>query len=382
MSLSQNILNYIDTHKDETIALLKEIAQIPAPSHKEEKRVAFCLDWLKKNGVEAYEDSARNVIIPFGKCEAGQSVKAFLAHSDVVFPDMETLPLWEQGDELHCPGVGDNTMHVTHVLMAARYITEEKLQPQEGGVMLVINSGEEGLGNLFGCRQFVADHADKLTEFWSLDSKDGKVCNETVGSLRYRVEVLTEGGHSFSAFGNRNAIVYLASLIDSLYQMKVPSAGISTYNVGCISGGTSVNTIAQQAEMLFEMRSTNRESLAEMDRHFKAAIDYYRSKGIGVNVELAGERPCMGDVDREKLQAMAEKAMESIRTYFDLEPRLTSASTDCNIPTSYGIPSVNAGCYIGFGTHTREEYVLISSIIPSQKVTFDLILDHFKTENV
>ena len=376
MSLSQNILDYIDAHEAETLALLKEIARIPAPSHKEEKRVAFCLNWLKKNGVEAYEDSARNVIIPFGDCST-RGIKAFLAHSDVVFPDTEPLPLWEQGDEIHCPGVGDNTVHVTHVLMAARYITERKLQPREGGVMLVINSGEEGLGNLFGCRQFVADHADHLSEFWSLDSKDGKVCNETVGSLRYRVEVLTEGGHSYSAFGNRNAIVYLASLIDSLYQMKVPEAGTSTYNVGLISGGTSVNTIAQQAEMLFEMRSTNRESLAEMDRHFKAAIEYYRSKGIGVNVELAGERPCMSELDPVKMQEMADKAVTAIRSYFDLEPILTAGSTDCNIPTSYGIPSMNAGCYIGFGTHAREEYVLISSIIPSQKVTFDLILDHF-----
>ena len=190
MSLSQNILNYIDAHEAETLALLREIAQIPAPSHKEEKRVAFCLDWLKKNGVEAYEDSARNVIIPFGDCEAGP-VTAFLAHSDVVFPDMETLPLWEQGDEIHCPGVGDNTVHVTHVLMAARCITEQRLRPKKGGVMLVINAGEEGLGNLYGCRQFITDHGDRMEEFWSLDSKDGKVCNETVGSLRYRVEVLT-----------------------------------------------------------------------------------------------------------------------------------------------------------------------------------------------
>ena len=202
-----------------------------------------------------------------------------------------------------------------------------------------------------------------------------------MGSLRYRVEILTEGGHSYSAFGNRNAIVYLSSLIDTLYQMKVPEKGKSTYNVGCIAGGTSVNTIAQQAEMLFEMRSNVRESLTEMDRHFQAAIEYYRCKGIAVNVELVGERPCMGDVDREKLDAMAHKALDVIGSYFDLKPHLTSASTDCNIPTAYGIPSVNAGCYIGFGTHTREEYILISSVTPSQKVAFDLILDQFQTEN-
>jgi|LSQX01.2.fsa_nt_gb di/tripeptidase len=381
MSLSQEVINYIEGHQEETKSLLKELAQIPAPSYHEEKRVAFCVDWLKRNGVQnVYTDEVLNVICPFGNCKDGSPIMVFMAHSDVVFPDMDNLPLHIDDDRLCCPGIGDNSMHVVHMLMAARYLTEKKLQPKQGGVLLVINSCEEGLGNLRGSHKIIDTFGDRITEFYSLDSKDGKVCDETVGSKRYRVEVLTEGGHSFGNFGNRNAIVYLASLIDTLYQLKVPESGKNTYNVGVIQGGTSVNTIAQQAEMLYEIRSNCRESLNIMDEHFKAAVAFYQTKGIKVSIEMVGERPCKGDVDMEKQKALAEKAAAAVRRYFDLKVRFTSGSTDCNIPLSRGIPAVNTGCYVGYGTHTREESVEISSICPSQKVAFDLILDYFNND--
>ena len=381
MSLSQEIIHYIEAHQEENLNLLMELAQIPAPSHHEEKRAAYCIDWLKRNGVEdVYTDEAQNVICPFGDCSENSSLVVFMAHSDVVFPDTEPLPLHMEGDRLYCPGVGDDTINVVHLLMAARYLTEQKLRPKQGGVLLVINSCEEGLGNLYGTRTLVKHFGQRISAVYAFDCENGIVYVDAVGSLRYRVEVKTEGGHSFNDFGNRNAIFYLSSLITALYQLKVPEKGTNTYNVGVIQGGTSVNTIAQQAEMLFEMRSDCRESLAEMDSHFQAAIEFFRKKGISVQVELVGERPCAGEVDKEKHNAMVRQATDTIRRYFDVEIQLSSGSTDCNIPLSCGIPAVAGGCFIGHGAHTREEYIEISSICPSQKVAFDMILDQFQVD--
>ena len=378
MSLPHKIIDYIENHQKQTLNLLMELAQIPAPSHHEEKRVAFCVDWLEKNGVEHVSvDEAKNVICSFGECGGDAPLVVYMAHSDVVFPDMEALPLSVEGDRIYCPGVGDDTVNVVHLLMAARYLAQNKLQPKQGGVLLVINSCEEGLGNLHGTRTLIKNFGSRIKEVYALDCENGIVYVDAVGSLRYRVVVKTEGGHSYTSFGNRNAIFYLSSLITTLYQLKVPQRGISTYNVGVIEGGTSVNTIAQHAEMLFEMRSDNREDLAEMDAHFHAAIDFYRTKGITVEVEVVGERPCAGDIDREKHAAMAEKTAAAIRRYFDVEVNFTSGSTDCNIPLSCGIPAVAGGCFMGHGAHTREEYIEISSICPSQKTAFDMIMDHF-----
>lgn len=379
MSLAQETIDYIERHHEEFMNLLTEFARIPAPSNHEEKRVAFCEDWLKKNGVEnAYIDDALNVVCPFGNCQEGNPVTVFMAHSDVVFPDTETLPLEIKNGRIYCPGIGDDSVHAVHLLMIARYICKQNLKPQKGGVLIVINTGEEGLGNLRGSRKIVDTFGNQISEFYSLDTCNGAISNNAVGSKRYHVEIQTEGGHSYVKFGNRNAIAYLASLINTLYTVKVPEGGKTTYNVGTIQGGTSVNTIAQQAEMLYEFRSNESESLKIMDNHFQAAIECYRAKGISVNVKTVGERPCSKGVDPAREQVLMDKATVLNRTYFNTEAFFRASSTDCNIPLSRGIPAISIGCFFGAGAHTREEYVEIDSLLPGQKLAFDLVLDYMK----
>ena len=265
MKLDRTILDDIDAHWQESYDLLLELAQIPAPSNHEEKRAEFCKAWLEKQGAEGvYIDEALNVVYPVG-CTDDKPIAVFMAHSDVVFPDTDRLPLKVENGRIYCPGIGDDTADVVALLMAAKYIAQNHLQPKEYGVLLVVNSGEEGLGNLKGVRKIVADHGRRIREFVTFDAHNCTGVNRAVGSRRYRVEFDTEGGHSYNAFGNRNAIACLASMIDALYGVKVPEKGKTTYNVGTISGGTSVNTIAQHAEMLYEFRSDNREDLAEME---------------------------------------------------------------------------------------------------------------------
>ena len=374
MFLNETILQYIEAHEDEAFELLVELAQIPAPSNQEEKRAEFIKSWLEAQGAEGvYIDEALNVIYPVGVTETNPLV-VVAAHSDVVFGDLEPLPLVVEDGLIKCPGVGDDTANLVMLLMAAKYIAEQKILPKEGGLLLVANSGEEGLGNLKGSRQLVKDFGYRMKEFISFDCTAHALINGAVGSKRFKVEVKTEGGHSFSDFGNKNAIAYLSAMIQDLYQIQVPEKGITTYNVGTISGGTSVNTIAQQAEMLYEFRSDEKESLEIMEEKFNAVVESYREKGIDVHVTVVGERPCSAQVDEIVQGEMAERVIAAISRYFGWEPTASKASTDCNIPLSMGIPAVCTGCILGQGAHTREEYVEIDSLLPGLKVAFELIL--------
>lgn len=377
MKITREIIDYIDAHADEAYELLLTLAQIPAPSNHEEKRAEFCKNWLIDNGAEGvYIDEALNVVYPIN-CEGDNPITVYMAHSDVVFPDTDPLPLKVEDGKIFCPGIGDDTANAVALLAVAKYIANHKPSLDGEGVLIVINSGEEGLGNLKGSRKIMEDFGSRTKEFITFDGSLKSIINRAVGSKRYRISIETEGGHSYSAFGNRNAIAYLASLIDTLYTIKVPNRGKTTYNVGLISGGTSVNTIAQNAEMLYEFRSDDREDLSEMENHLMAALEFYRTKGIMVNCELLGNRPCGKEIDEEKENALISRTAEAIKTYYGSEPVLRSASTDCNIPLSMGIPSICTGCIIGAGAHTRGEWVAIDSLNPGLKVAFEMVLHHF-----
>lgn len=376
MQLTQDIIRYIDDHRQEAFDLLVELAQIPAPSGCEERRAAFCENWLKAQGAQGvYTDAALNVIYPLGDVSGPLTV--YCAHSDVVFPDTEALPLRIEDGRIHCPGIGDDTANVAAMLLTAKYIAQHGLQPQDGGVLLVVNSGEEGLGNLKGSRRLMADFGPRIREFISLDGGFSHAVDRAVGSHRWRIAIDTEGGHSYGAFGNRNAIAYLASLIDTLYTMKVPPIGRTTYNVGTISGGTSVNTIAQHAEMLYEYRSDEREALNIMRRHLDAALEFYRAKGVQVTAELVGDRPCADAVDAAAQAALNARAAAAVQVQCGVTLTFGPGSTDCNMPLSQGVPAVCLGCYAGAGAHTRQEYVEIDSLHPGLKLAAQLILYHF-----
>ena len=374
MNLTNEILSSIESHADEALALLTELAQIPAPSNHEERRAEFCLNWLRSKGAQsAYIDEALNVVYPIG--DTGENdLTVFMAHSDVVFPDTAPLPLRMENGRIYCPGVGDDTANAVALLTVAGHIAREKLTPQDCGILLVINSGEEGLGNLKGSRKIMADFGHRVKEFVTFDGNASAIVTKAVGSRRYRVTVKTEGGHSYGKFGAPNAIAQLSQLIARLYEVRVPAIGKTTYNVGTISGGTSVNTIAQSAEMLYEFRSDEREGLAFMQAQFEAIVEEFRASGVQIEAEVVGDRPCGLDVDNS---ALARRAALAVEKHYGLSPAFTSGSTDCNVPLSMGIPAICPGCVMGAGAHTREEYVEIDSLLPGLKVAFELILHHF-----
>ncbi len=372
---------WIEEHAEEQLKLLKKLAAIPAPSHVEDRRVAFLLKWLDDLGFEgAYADEAKNVIVPFSAADA-EGLTIYTAHTDVVFPDVTPLPVVQDGDILRAPGVGDDTANVVGILMTLKYIKENGLKAKDP-VIFVLNSCEEGLGNLKGIRQIMKDFGARTKEHVSFDGPyNFGMITQAVGSERWRVTAKTVGGHSYSSFGNPNAIVELARLILKLNEQEVPKKeGVrTTFNVGTISGGTSVNTIAQNAEMLYEYRSNDREHLAQMRRQFMDALESVKSERAEFSIECVGERPCGGEIDEEalaRLHARAEAAIRTVLPEGDIPKR--PGSTDSNIPLSMGIPSLTFGLYVGDGEHTREEWLEIPSLVKGLEIAFKMVLPHFE----
>nr|WP_312432052.1 M20/M25/M40 family metallo-hydrolase [Lacrimispora sp.] len=300
-------------------------------------------------------------------------VVVIMAHIDVVFPDTEPLPFKEEGGRLYCPGIGDDTANLVNILLTARYLTQNRILPKEVGLVFVCNSGEEGLGNLKGSRKICETYKGRIREFYSLDGGLGGVVNRAVGSSRFKVTVKTEGGHSYGSFGNANAIHKLSELIREIYQIQVPSEGKTTYNVGTIEGGTSVNTIAQEASMLCEYRSDRLESLKYMEEKFNEIF-----QKEGVTVEVIGVRPCekLNEEESARREELICRAEELLYRVTGKRPERRSSSTDCNTPLSMGIPSVCYGAYFGKGAHTREEYVEKDSLTMGYEVAFETVLNY------
>ena len=381
MKLTKDIIDFIDNSQEETLQLLEALCRIPAPSGHEEARAEFCKKWLEDNGAKGvYIDEALNVIYPVN-CEGRDDIVVFVAHTDTVFPDTEPMPYHTDGKYAYSPGIGDDTMSLVIMMMIAKYIAQNDLKP-ECGILIVANSGEEGLGNLKGTKQFMADYAGRVKEFYSFDNQNFKnLAVKCVGSHRYKISFETEGGHSFQRFGNTNAIAVMCELVSRLYKCEVPHVGDSrtTYNVGIISGGTSVNTIAQNAEVLYEYRSDTLECLEYMNNYFNETVEKFRGEtDAKITVEVIGKRPCAGAYDENKLDEMIAKCKAICEQYLDGEKcGLKSASTDCNIPMSLGIPALCLGVYIGEGAHTREERVEIASIPTGMRIAAELMLGYF-----
>ena len=375
--ITEDMKNYVQSVQDELRALLRELCVIPAPSNHEEKRAEFCKAWFERNGFENVRiDDALNVLAPVNvDLDGNGDLDVLMAHTDIVFPESTPLAVREEGGFWHCPGVGDDTANLAVLMICARYFREH-FPAGRRGILFVANSGEEGLGNLKGSRKIVATFGPRIREFVSLDSACmNRLVTRAVGSHRYKVTVRTEGGHSFTKFGNRNAIHALASMITLLYSVKVPAEGDSktTYNVGMISGGTSVNTIAQSAEMMYEYRSDNRSCLAKMEKLFASAIETFRATGVEVEVEKIGDRPCGGEVDEVRLGALRERYCTSVREVLGLEVFCGSSSTDCNIPLSEGIPAICFGVCRSAGAHTLGEKLEIASLGDGCRLLLDFL---------
>lgn len=375
--MKQEIRTYAETHWEEAKRLLETLGKLPAPSHKEDRRAAFCREWFQKQGNDrVWIDGAKNVI-----CEVPgkhpEEVVIFMAHMDIVFDDLEELPMHWEENRLYAPGIGDDTANLVNLMMAYQYLKGLHKEP-EYTMLFVANSCEEGLGNLDGCKEIFRLYGENVRCFYSFDGYLSQCTSRAVGSHRYRVAIKVQGGHSYLDFGRKNAIQEMAALIEALYRITPPEEEKTTYNVGRIEGGTTVNSIAQEAEMLYEFRSESAACLQKMETVFLETVEQAKKDGVQIEVETLGIRPGNGWKDRKALDKWTKKNQEIIGHWFSGSLDLGAYSTDANVPLSRGILANTIGTVSGAGAHTREEWVDTESLVTGMSIVMELITENLE----
>ena len=305
-------------------------------------------------------DEAQNVICKFS-CDRYDEITVMMAHMDVVFNDTEELPMRRDGDILRAPGIGDDTANLMNLMLATRFLVQHK-DRLHTGLMIVANSCEEGLGNLKGCKEIFNNYGDRIRRFYSFDGYMSQCTSIAVGSHRYRMQVQCPGGHSYLDFGKDNAIQIAAEIIHELYRITPPQQEYTTYNVGRIEGGSTVNSIAQEVTLLYEYRSASEACLQVMKGELNRVVNEFRAKGKKINLEVLGVRPGCGDGDKTELKKWTSENAACIRQYYEGELDLGPYSTDANIPLSRNVLANTIGTVKGAGAHTRAEWVDLKSL--------------------
>jgi len=340
-----------------TVELAARICTIPAPSFQEAERARFMAEQFRERRLAVEIDQLSNVV---ARRRGGGRAPALLlvAHLDTVFPQDTPIAV-ERGDGwLAGPGIGDNSLGLASLLALADLLDAGRIQTP-GDVLLAADVGEEGLGNLRGIRALVDRYRPELGAVVAVEGHNlGRVTHIAVGSLRLRLTVQGPGGHSWGAFGQPSAIHVLASIVAELARLPVPREPKTTYNVGLIEGGVSVNTIAPQASAVIDLRSVDSGQLKRLGQELASIVERHRVAGVETTVEVLGERPAaQTPVETPIVQAAVEVLRE-----LGVEPVLDASSTDANIPIASGIPAVCIGLTRGRGSHTLQERIEIEPI--------------------
>lgn len=335
-----------------TVDLAARICEIPAPTFHEAQRARFVAEEFRRRGLAVEVDELHDVVAR--RPGEGQAPALLLAaHLDTVFPP-GTVTLVERGEDwLQGPGIGDNSLGVAALLVLADLLDALGLRTP-GDLLLAANVGEEGLGNLRGIRALIDRFEPELGAVVAVEGHNlGRVTHVAVGSRRLRLTVTGPGGHSWGAFGQPNAIHVLASIIAELARLSVPREPKTTYNVGLIEGGVSVNTIAPSASAVIDLRSVDPDALARLSAQLAAIVDRHRIEGVDIQEEVLGERPAGCTPPDAPLVRAAVDVLREL----GLEPALDASSTDANIPIARGIPAVCIGLTRGRGSHTLQERI-------------------------
>ena len=358
---------YILDFEEKTNTNLIELTEIEAPPFKEEKRAKEFSERLKLAGIEkVWIDSIGNVI---GLLEGsiGNKNIAIDAHLDTVFPEGTDVQVRVKNDTLFAPGIGDDTRGLAMILTIAETIVKSEIKPVDN-ILFIGTVGEEGLGDLRGVRYLFKNNEPKIDSWIAIDGGSiGRVNNQALGSYRYEVIFDGPGGHSWGAFGLVNPHHALGAGIKNFVEkadIYTDSGPKTSYNVGIISGGTSINSIPFKSSMQIDIRSIDPNRLDDMEEilynSMNEALDEQNAiKRSGPDLKLTinkiGNRPS-GKVDESV--PLIQKTIAATQ-YMGIEPRLTIGSTDSNIPISLGLPAVTIGRGgEGGGAHSLDEWWL------------------------
>lgn len=364
------------------------IQQIPAPTFNESKRAAFIRDRFVAEGlVDAEIDACGNVIARLpGRGIAKPVVVS--AHIDTVFPLNLDLKVKQVGKTIRGPGIGDNALGVASLfgLLWELTFTSDQVQKKKingikdgkmsllsslsGDIWLVANVGEEGLGDLSGMRAAVERFGAQPQAYIVLEGLAlGQIYHRGLGVRRYRIIVRTPGGHSWVDHGHPSAIHELAGLVTQLTAKKLPNHPRTSLNVGVISGGTSVNTIASEAHLELDLRSESGKALADLVEEVEKLVEGANYGKVRVSAQVIGNRP-VGELHRQ--DPLVLKAMRALKEV-GVEPNFNIGSTDANIPLSQGLPAICVGITTGSGAHTLDEYINIPPVSQGLKQLLKLV---------
>jgi acetylornithine deacetylase/succinyl-diaminopimelate desuccinylase-like protein len=284
---------------------------------------------------------------------------AMAAHLDTVFPQGTDVNVKRQGGRLLAPGIGDNSVAIAALLGMVDALNAAGVATA-GDLYLAANTGEEGLGDLRGMKQFMADVKDKVQTVIAVEGmKVKRLIHVAVGSRRYKVTYIARGGHSWSHFGAPSAIHMLGRAIADISRLEVPKDPKTTYNIGVIHGGTTVNTIAAEADMLVDMRSVEPRALADLEKRVLAIIEQSAKEGdVQANLTLVGNRPA-GSIPADHPVVQTCRAVHQA---LGLETFTEDSSTDANIPLAMGLPGVCLCITEGDNAHRLDEYIETAQI--------------------
>ena len=345
---------------DDIVAQIVAIQQVPAPTFDEARRAEYMTAQFRAAGVTDVErDALHNVFARLPGRDAGRPPLVVSAHLDTVFPATTDLTTRREGALLYGPGIGDNSTGLAGLLVLARTLVERAL-PHAADIVLVANVGEEGLGDLRGMRAVVERFGGRAVYVVVEGGLFGQLTHQAIGVRRYRIEVTAPGGHSWGGFGAASAIHVLGHLIAAIDQLDVPAAPKTTYNVGIIEGGTSINTIANSARLWLDLRSEAPEELARLVERVQAILRDLNHEheaaedGVRLVAEEVGNRPA-GAISRDApIVAHADAALRAVGCP---DAHYIVSSTDANIPLSRGYEAVCLGLTQSGNSHRPDEYI-------------------------
>ncbi len=344
---------------DEIIELTISIQQIPAPTFNEARRAAFVRACFTELGLEdVYQDALDNV---YGRLKGKQERDPVVvtAHLDTVFDEETDLTVRRNGSQIEGPGIADNSMGVGALLTLAQIVRDLDMELAKD-IWFVANVGEEGLGDLRGIRAVVDRIGERGSYIVLEGGLFGYICHQAIGVRRYRIEVSTPGGHSWGAYGMPSAIHVLGHLIAGIDRLNVPESPKTTYNVGVIEGGTTINAIARRASMLLDLRSEEEGALQALVAEVEKLVERIGSQHeVDIRIELIGDRPAGQLPAHAPLVYWSLAALKAVG--FD-GAEFTMGSTDANIPLSRGLPAVCLGITRSGNTHRPDEYMEVDAI--------------------
>ena len=336
------------------------ICEVPAPPFKEGPRGEIYKHRLQALGLKNVRTDAAGNVLGERPGLGPRPHLVLAAHLDTVFPEGTRVTPRQEGTVLAGPGIGDDCRGLAVLLGVIRALDQAHVQTT-GSITFVANVGEEGLGDLRGTKALFDDTLKgTIDRFVSIDGTGSGITNEAVGSFRYRVTFKGPGGHSYGAFGLVNPVHALGRAIAAVADFQVPSEPKTTFNVGRIGGGTSVNSIAYEAWMEVDLRSADQASLVSVDAKFHKAVETalaaererWGRADLIVDTELLGRRPG----GRTAPDSFIVRAARSVTSALGLEPELREGSTDSNVPMSRGVPAVTiGGGGRGTGAHALSE---------------------------